>query len=232
MGIETTLIHLQSPSTQECIEVITRLNEDSKTHGILLQLPVPGSLNKDAIIHTIKPEKDVDGLHPLNTGLLAQNQESLSPCTPQGCMHLVRLWKKDLTGLTAVIVGRSNLVGKPLANLLNQANATVIQAHSKTANLKDMTQLADILVVATGQANLIDETFVKEGACIIDVGISKDSKGDTVGDVNFKSMQHRVDAITPVPGGVGPMTVTYLMINVLKAFCQQKDFAFNKLNIF
>lgn len=230
LGIETELFHLEeNTSEEECLNLIHKLNEGVDVYGILLQLPLPKHLNSNTLIQAISPAKDVDGLHALNAGNLVQNNPGLYPCTPQGCMHLIHTWKKDLTGLTAVVVGRSHLVGRPLATLLTNENATVIQAHSHTKNLKDLTRLADILVVAVGKPGFITKEFVKEGACVIDVGISKNTKGETVGDVDFKSVTPVAGAISPVPGGVGPMTVTFLMVNLVKSCCFRKNVSYEDI---
>jgi methylenetetrahydrofolate dehydrogenase (NADP+)/methenyltetrahydrofolate cyclohydrolase len=222
IGVSIRFFHLDEKTLlAECLKLIETLNKDQEVHGILLQLPVPYGLAVNQLIQAIDPIKDVDGLHPLNTGKLVQGEEGLYPCTPQGCMHLIHLWRPTIAGLVAVVVGRSNLVGKPLATLLTHENATVIQAHSQTQNLKEITRLGDILVVAVGKKNLIKKEFVKEGACVIDVGISKGDQERTVGDVDFKEASTVAGAISPVPGGVGPMTISYLMLNLLKSCCLQ-----------
>lgn len=220
IGIQTEIFRLPAESSlEECLDLIQTLNNDDSVHGILLQLPVPVALDAQKLIETINPSKDVDGLHPLNMGKLVQGVDALYPCTPQGCLHLIHQWRSDLRGLVAVVVGRSTLVGKPIAAMLLKENVTVIQAHTHTKNLKDITRLADILVVATGHPNLIQADFIKEGACVIDVGISKNDQELTVGDVAFNAVKEKASAISPVPGGVGPMTISYLMINTLKSCC-------------
>jgi methylenetetrahydrofolate dehydrogenase (NADP+)/methenyltetrahydrofolate cyclohydrolase len=220
VGIQTEIFHLSAESSLgECLDLIQMLNNDDSVHGILLQLPVPIALDAQKLIETINPSKDVDGLHPLNMGKLVQGVDALYPCTPQGCLHLIHQWRSDLRGLVAVVVGRSTLVGKPIAAMLLKENVTVIQAHTHTKNLKHITRLADILVVATGHPNLIQADFIKEGACVIDVGISKNDQELTVGDVAFNAVKEKASAISPVPGGVGPMTISYLMINTLKSCC-------------
>ncbi|MBM3610031.1 MAG: bifunctional 5,10-methylenetetrahydrofolate dehydrogenase/5,10-methenyltetrahydrofolate cyclohydrolase [Alphaproteobacteria bacterium] len=220
IGIQTEIFRLPAESSlEECLDLIQTLNHDDSVHGILLQLPVPVALDAQKLIETINPSKDVDGLHPLNMGKLVQGVDALYPCTPQGCLHLIHQWRSDLRGLVAVVVGRSTLVGKPIAAMLLKENVTVIQAHTHTKNLKDITRLADILVVATGHPNLIQADFIKEGACVIDVGISKNDQELTVGDVAFNAVKEKASAISPVPGGVGPMTISYLMINTLKSCC-------------
>ncbi len=220
IGIQTEIFRLPAESSlEECLDLIQTLNNDDSVHGILLQLPVPVALDAQKLIETINPSKDVDGLHPLNMGKLVQGVDALYPCTPQGCLHLIHQWRSDLRGLVAVVVGRSTLVGKPIAAMLLKENVTVIQAHTHTKNLKDITRLADILVVAAGHPNLIQADFIKEGACVIDVGISKNDQELTVGDVAFNAVKEKASAISPVPGGVGPMTISYLMINTLKSCC-------------
>lgn len=220
IGIQTEIFRLPAESSlEECLDLIQTLNNDDSVHGILLQLPVPVALDAQKLIETINPSKDVDGLHPLNMGKLVQGVDALYPCTPQGCLHLIHQWRSDLRGLVAVVVGRSTLVGKPIAAMLLKENVTVIQVHTHTKNLKDITRLADILVVATGHPNLIQADFIKEGACVIDVGISKNDQELTVGDVAFNAVKEKASAISPVPGGVGPMTISYLMINTLKSCC-------------
>ena len=218
VGIKTTLHALEESSSLEtCLKLIASLNQDGAVYGIILQLPIPKHLDASKLIEAISPLKDVDGLHPINVGNLQHNKKGLYPCTPQGCLHLIHTWKKDLSGMLAVVIGRSHLVGHPISVLLSHENATVIKAHSRTKNLQALTQQADILVVAAGCPGLITEGFVKKGACVIDVGISKDASENTVGDVDYPSVAPKAGAISPVPGGVGPMTVTYLMMNVIKA---------------
>lgn len=230
IGIQTEVFHLPADvSLEESLALIHTLNKDKEVHGILLQLPIPSSLNTQKLLEAIDPSKDVDGLHPLNIGKLQQGLDALYPCTPQGCLHLIHQWRSNLQGLVAVVVGRSNLVGKPIAALLLKENATVIQAHSHTKNLKDVTRLADILVVATGHPNLIQADFTKEGACVIDVGISKNDQEQIVGDVHFKTVQEKAGAISPVPGGVGPMTITFLMINTIKSCCLAYNIPWKKI---
>jgi methylenetetrahydrofolate dehydrogenase (NADP+)/methenyltetrahydrofolate cyclohydrolase len=230
IGVQIKFFHLSEKALMgECLTLIETLNKDKGVHGILLQLPVPKTLSTHQLIQAIDPIKDVDGLHPLNAGKLMQGEEGLYPCTPQGCMHLIHLWRPNISGLVAVVVGRSNLVGKPLATLLVHENATVIQAHSQTKNLQDITRLADILVVAVGKKNLIKKDFVKEGACVIDVGISKGDQEKTVGDVDFKEVSTIAGAISPVPGGVGPMTISYLMLNLLKSCSLQHGLSYREM---
>nr|WP_220483320.1 bifunctional methylenetetrahydrofolate dehydrogenase/methenyltetrahydrofolate cyclohydrolase FolD [Limosilactobacillus albertensis] len=200
-------------SQEELLAEIDRLNNDDSIDAILVQQPLPAQIDPETITSAILPEKDVDGLNPLNLGKLYANQRGNYPvaCTPRGIMRMLTEYGVDLEGQKAVIVGRSILVGKPLLALLNNANATVTMAGSKTVNLPSLTQNADILIVATGTPSLIKQTDVKPGAVVIDVGINRLSNGKLVGDVDFENVKERAKAITPVPGGVGPMTIATLM---------------------
>lgn len=225
VGITSEVIRFESSVTQEkLIEVIHGLNKDKKVHGILVQLPLPPHINGSKIIEEIDPKKDVDGFHPVNVGNLSSGKDSLVPCTPLGSYLLIKNVQKNLTGLEALIIGRSNLNGKPMAQLLLKEDCTVTIGHSKTKNLKELCQKADIVVAAVGSANLVKGDWVKEGAIVIDVGINreedkKEKKGyKIVGDVEFDSVVKKARAITPVPGGVGPMTIACLLNNTLKAF--------------
>jgi len=225
VGIASEVIRFESSITQEkLIEVIHGLNKDKKVHGILVQLPLPPHINGSKIIEEIDPKKDVDGFHPVNVGNLSSGKDSLVPCTPLGSYLLIKNVQKNLTGLEALIIGRSNLNGKPMAQLLLKEDCTVTIGHSKTKNLKELCQKADIVVAAVGRANLVKGDWVKEGAIVIDVGINREEdktekKGyKIVGDVEFDSVVKKARAITPVPGGVGPMTIACLLNNTLKAF--------------
>ena len=225
VGITSEVIRLESSITQEkLIEVIHGLNKDKKVHGILVQLPLPPHINGSKIIEEIDPKKDVDGFHPVNVGNLSSGKDSLVPCTPLGSYLLIKNVQKNLTGLEALIIGRSNLNGKPMAQLLLKEDCTVTIGHSKTKNLKELCQKADIVVAAVGRANLVKGDWVKEGAIVIDVGINREEdktekKGyKIVGDVEFDTVVKKARAITPVPGGVGPMTIACLLNNTLKAF--------------
>jgi len=225
VGITSEVIRFESSITQEkLIEVIHGLNKDKKVHGILVQLPLPPHINGNKIIEEIDPKKDVDGFHPVNVGNLSSGKDSLVPCTPLGSYLLIKNVQKNLTGLEALIIGRSNLNGKPMAQLLLKEDCTVTIGHSKTKNLKELCQKADIVVAAVGRANLVKGDWVKEGAIVIDVGINREEdktekKGyKIVGDVEFDSVVKKARAITPVPGGVGPMTIACLLNNTLKAF--------------
>ena len=217
-GINSEVIRYPKDiSEKEVLEKINQLNNNSKVSGILVQLPLPGHINKERIINSILPSKDVDGFHPINVGNLSSGVESIVPCTPLGCLLLIKSVEKNLTGKHAVILGRSNLNGKPMAQLLLKENCTVLITHSKTKNLKEECSKADILIAAVGVANLVKKDWVKDGSIIIDVGINK--QGDKiVGDVSFEEVKDKVKAITPVPGGVGPMTIACLLKNTLECF--------------
>jgi methylenetetrahydrofolate dehydrogenase (NADP+)/methenyltetrahydrofolate cyclohydrolase len=207
-------------SQEKLNSLVKQLNNDASVQGILVQLPLPAQLNEDEIIALIAPEKDVDGFHPLNVGALASGQDSLVPCTPLGCMIMLQTQKSDLSGLHAVVIGRSNIVGKPIAALLLQANCTVTIAHSKSQNIEEICRNADILVAAVGRPEMVKVNWVKPGAIVIDVGINaivRDGKRKLVGDVDFTEVEKVAAAITPVPGGVGPMTIACLMKNTLTA---------------
>ncbi len=209
-----------STSEDELLRLIIMLNSDARVHGILVQLPLPHHINAEKILEHISPHKDVDGFHPVNVGKLATGQNGLFPCTPLGCMMLLRETVPDLKGLNAVVVGRSNIVGKPIAQLLLQADCTVTIAHSKTKNLPELCRSADILVAAIGKPEFIKGDWIKKGATVIDVGINRimvDGKTKLVGDVAFQEAVQVAGAITPVPGGVGPMTIACLLVNTLKA---------------
>ena len=209
----------------DLIDLIERMNADPLVHGILVQLPLPDHIDEELVINTILPEKDVDGFHAHNVGQLTVGMDALIPCTPLGCMQLLKSHATDLSGKNAVIIGRSNIVGKPLATLLLQEHCTVTIAHSRTKNLESLCQQADILVAAVGKAHIVKGEWIKEGAIVIDVGINR-IKTDTgkmqlVGDVDFEAAEKVAGAITPVPGGVGPMTIASLLQNTLKAACSQ-----------
>lgn len=217
-GIDNRLHQLEaSASEDEVISLIEHLNGLNHVHGILLQLPLPKGLDPLKIISHIDPLKDVDGLHPDNMGLLLHGKPRLVPCTPQGCLQLIQSCRPNLSGARALIIGRSILVGKPLALLLTLHDATVTLAHSKTEDLPRHCQQADILVAAVGVPNFIRGEWINPQAIVIDVGINKDAAGHICGDVDFKNAVEHVAAITPVPGGVGPMTIANLLVNTLKA---------------
>jgi methylenetetrahydrofolate dehydrogenase (NADP+)/methenyltetrahydrofolate cyclohydrolase len=213
---------LPAETTQDdLLALVRQLNADPKVHGILVQLPLPPQIDPDLVIATIDPAKDVDGFHVENAGRLAVGQESLVPCTPQGSVLLAKTVHPDLTGLEAVVLGRSNIVGKPVAQLLIAESATVTVAHSRTRDLEAVCRRADLLVVAVGRPEMVKGSWIKPGATVIDVGINRvpgeNGKSRLVGDVDFKEAMEVAGAITPVPGGVGPMTIACLLANTLKA---------------
>ena len=215
-------------SEADLLALIAKLNADPSVHGILVQLPLPGHLNEDLVINSIDPAKDVDGFHISNVGLLGTGQKSMVPCTPLGCLMMLRHHHGSLSGLNAVVVGRSNIVGKPMANLLLKDSCTVTIAHSRTKDLKAVCKGADILVAAVGRAEMITGDYVRPGATVIDVGINRierDGKNKLVGDVEFASAAAVAGAITPVPGGVGPMTIACLLANTLTATCRANGLA-------
>jgi len=207
----------------ELLVLINQLNSDPTVHGILVQLPLPAQINTHAVINAIDPDKDVDGFHLINVGRLTTGESGLVPCTPLGCMMLLRAYAGDLSGQNAVIVGRSNIVGKPMASLLLAAHCTVTVAHSRTKDLTDVCRQADILIAAVGRAEMIQGDWIKPGATVIDVGINRidgeNGKKRLVGDVEFASASAVAGAITPVPGGVGPMTIACLLRNTVQAAC-------------
>ena len=207
----------------ELLVLIDQLNSDPTVHGILVQLPLPAQINTHAVINAIDPDKDVDGFHLINVGRLTTGESGLVPCTPLGCMMLLRAHAGDLSGQNAVIVGRSNIVGKPMASLLLAAHCTVTVAHSRTKDLTDVCRQADILIAAVGRAEMIQGGWIKPGATVIDVGINRidgeNGKKRLVGDVEFASASAVAGAITPVPGGVGPMTIACLLRNTVQAAC-------------
>lgn len=220
IGIHSELHDVDSSiSQEELLNLVDQLNNDNRIDGILVQLPLPDHIDELAVIEAIDPGKDVDGFHPINTGRLFSGQKDLlrfDPCTPLGIIELIERKGIDIEGKNAVIVGRSNIVGKPVAHLLLERNATITVCHSRTKDLKAETLDADILVAAVGRPNFITGEMVKEGACVIDVGINR-VDGKLVGDVEYDSAYERAGAITPVPGGVGPMTIAMLMKNTVKA---------------
>ena len=197
--------------------MIDKLNNKDDVHGILLQSPIPKHLDINLAFRTIKPEKDVDGFHPVNIGELSLNQECFVSCTPYGVIKMLEEYNINLEGKRAVIIGRSNIVGKPLLQCLLNKNATVTVCHSKTKNIKEITKEADILIAALGKPKFVTEDMVKEDAVVIDVGINRSEEGKLVGDVDFETVSKKVSYITPVPGGVGPMTIAMLMNNVVKS---------------
>ena len=218
IGIRSESYELPEETTQEeLIELIERLNNDDKIHGILVQLPVPKQINDERIINAISPLKDVDGFSPASVGALSIGQKGFLSCTPAGIIQLLKRSNIDIEGKECVVVGRSNIVGKPMAMLLLRENATVTVCHSRTKNLKEVCKRADILVAAVGKPKMIDASYVKDGAVVIDVGIHRNENGKLCGDVDFDSVEPICSAITPVPGGVGPMTIAMLMNNCVEA---------------
>ncbi|HEN4449871.1 bifunctional methylenetetrahydrofolate dehydrogenase/methenyltetrahydrofolate cyclohydrolase [Streptococcus agalactiae] len=217
-GFKSETLRLsESISQEELIDIIHQYNEDKSIHGILVQLPLPQHINDKKIILAIDPKKDVDGFHPMNTGHLWSGRPMMVPCTPAGIMEMFREYHVDLEGKHAVIIGRSNIVGKPMAQLLLDKNATVTLTHSRTRNLSEVTKEADILIVAIGQGHFVTKDFVKEGAVVIDVGMNSDENGKLIGDVVFEQVAEVASMITPVPGGVGPMTITMLLEQTYQA---------------
>ena len=223
--------HQLSAETSEktLLSLIDTLNKDDQIDGILVQLPLPKHINENSVIQNINPEKDVDGFHVINAGKLATGQKGLVPCTPLGCLLLLQNTIGDLSGLHAVIVGRSNIVGKPLAQLLLAENASVTIVHSKTKNITEITSKADILIAAVGRAEIVKSNWIKPGACVIDVGINRietqekeTGKYRIVGDVDFSQVSEKASFITPVPGGVGPMTISCLLRNTVIATAKRK----------
>ena len=205
----------ESTQMPELLSLIDKLNNDEKIHGILCQLPLPKHLDETEVILRINPEKDVDAFHPINTGKIMIGNYHFLPCTPAGVMKLIESTGTDISGKECVVIGRSNIVGKPQAMLLLQKNGTVTICHSKTKNLAEVTRRADILVVAIGKADFVKGDMVKEGAVVIDVGMNRREDGKLTGDVDFASVEPKASFITPVPGGVGPMTITMLLTNTL-----------------
>lgn len=221
VGINYHHLHYDSIKDDDLIEEIKRLNEDKEVHGIIVQLPLPKGMDEKKIVNSIIPKKDVDGLSILNAGLLLNNEKTLTSCTPKGIMELLKREVGDISGMNIVVIGRSILVGKPMMNLLINANATVTMCHSKTRDIEKITKSADVLIVAIGKKHFIKKNMVKRGSIIIDVGINRD--GDKLyGDVDYEDVYDKVKKITPVPGGVGPMTVVMLMQNVLEAYENSK----------
>ncbi len=218
VGFYSESYELPAETTQdELLALIDRLNNDENIHGILCQLPLPKHLDETAVLLRIKPEKDVDAFHPYNVGKIMIGDYNFLPCTPAGVMALIERSGVEIAGKRCVVIGRSNIVGKPMAMLLLHANGTVTVCHSKTKNLKEICAEADILVAGIGRANFITADMVKEGAVVIDVGINRLPSGKLCGDVNFSEVEPKASYITPVPGGVGPMTITMLMQNTLTA---------------
>ena len=228
----------ENTAEDDLLAKVEELNTDKSVNGILVQFPVPKHMEQQKIIERILPSKDVDGLHPVNSGYLASGLKGLVPCTPQGASLLIKDSLPSLSGLHAVIVGRSNLVGKPIAQLLLKENCTVTICHSRTKNLQETCLSADILVAAVGIPELVKGDWVKDGAVVIDVGINRlpapekgEGKTKLVGDVDFEGAKNRASSITPVPGGVGPMTIACLLLNTLAATCTQNNIDFSEFKL-
>ena len=223
-GIKSLEFALPATTTQdELLALIEKLNNDNSVSGILCQLPLPKGLDEEAVINAISPKKDVDAFHPVNVGKIMVGNFDFLPCTPAGVMELLDEAGIDLCGKHCVVIGRSNIVGKPQAMLLLHKNATVTICHSKTANLKEVARTADVLVVAVGRAKMVNEEYIKDGAVVIDVGMDRDENGKLCGDVDFDSACKKASYITPVPGGVGPMTIATLMKNAVTAAIRQSE---------
>ena len=219
IGFASKMITLpQETSEEELLDIVKECNNDDSIDGILVQLPLPKHINAHNIIINIDPNKDVDGLHPLNVAKLYQSQDGFVPCTPQGIMQILKQANVSLAGKHVVVIGRSHLVGSPVARLLLNENATVTMCHSYTQDLSSITKLADILVVCVGKPRMITKEYVKEGAVVIDVGVNRDENGKLCGDVDFDNVKEKCSLITPVPKGVGPMTICMLLVNTLKAY--------------
>jgi methylenetetrahydrofolate dehydrogenase (NADP+) / methenyltetrahydrofolate cyclohydrolase len=223
LGMNSILIELPETVSEEVLlDKIKELNLDETIHGILVQLPLPKHIDEKKVIETISPEKDVDGFHPINIGRMMTGQDSFLPCTPYGVMILLEEMNIPIEGKHVVVIGRSNIVGKPSGQLFLNGNATVTYCHSRTKDLKSITSQADILVAAVGKADFITAEHVKEGAVVIDVGINRNAQGKLCGDVAYEEVKEKAGYITPVPGGVGPMTITMLMYNTLKSAKNRK----------
>ena len=218
VGIESEVIKMPEETTQqELLDVVKGLNEDRTVDGILVQLPLPGQINEKVVLRSILPEKDVDGFHPVNVGLLSIGDDCYAPATPSGIIAMFKEYGIEIAGKHCVIIGRSNIVGKPMAALLLRHNATVTVCHSKTQKLGELTRQADIVIVATGHRHTLTADMVKEGAVVIDVGMNRNELGKLCGDVDFDEVKEKASFITPVPGGVGPMTITELLENTILA---------------
>lgn len=218
IGIKSLAYEVPEETTEEeLLGIIDKLNKDDNVHGILVQLPVPKHINEEKIINAISPSKDVDGFHPASVGALSIGQKGFVSCTPAGVIQLLKRSNIEISGKECVVIGRSNIVGKPMSMLLLRENGTVTICHSRTKDLKEVCKRADILVVAIGKPKMIDASYVKEGATVIDVGIHRDENNKLCGDVDYVSVEPVAGAITPVPGGVGPMTIAMLMNNCVEA---------------
>ena len=218
VGINSRTLALPEETTQEeLLNIVRELNEDDTVNGILVQLPLPKHIEESEVLLAINSTKDVDGFHPVNVGKMVIGEDTFLPCTPAGIIEMLKRSDIDIEGKECVVIGRSNIVGKPMSLLMLKENATVTIAHSRTKDLKEVTKRADILVAAIGKPKFVTADYVKEGAVVIDVGMDRDENGKLCGDVDFESVEPKVSAITPVPGGVGPMTVTMLLVNCLRS---------------
>lgn len=218
VGINSKTLALPEETTEEeLLNVVKELNEDKNVNGILVQLPLPKHIDESKVLLKIDSTKDVDGFHPVNVGKMVIGEDTFLPCTPAGIIEMIKRTDIDIEGKECVVIGRSNIVGKPMAMLMLKENATVTIAHSRTKDLKEVTKRADIIVAAIGKAKFVTADYVKEGAVVIDVGMDRDENGKLCGDVDFESVSKVASAITPVPGGVGPMTVTMLLVNCLRS---------------
>lgn len=218
VGITSRTLALPEETTEEeLLKVVEDLNNDSAVNGILVQLPLPKHIDESKILLAIDSNKDVDGFHPVNVGKMVIGEDAFLPCTPAGIIEMLKRSDVDITGKECVVIGRSNIVGKPMSILMLKENATVTIAHSRTKDLKEVTKRADILIAAIGKAKFVTDEYVKDGAVVIDVGMDRDENGKLCGDVDFESVDKKASAITPVPGGVGPMTVTMLLVNCLRS---------------
>ena len=218
VGINSKTLALPEETTEEeLLNVVKELNEDKNVNGILVQLPLPKHIDESKVLLTIDSTKDVDGFHPVNVGKMVIGEDTFLPCTPAGIIEMIKRTDIDIEGKECVVIGRSNIVGKPMAMLMLKENATVTIAHSRTKDLKEVTKRADIIVAAIGKAKFVTADYVKEGAVVFDVGMDRDENGKLCGDVDFESVSKVASAITPVPGGVGPMTVTMLLVNCLRS---------------
>jgi len=226
VGIDSEIIRMDSSITEtDLLQKINELNDDDRVNGILVQLPLPKHIDEQKVIETISPNKDVDGFHPINIGRMMVGKDTFLPCTPYGIITLLRSKNIEIAGSNAVIIGRSNIVGKPMGQLLLNEHATVTYCHSRTKDLHAYTKNADILIVAMGKEHAIDASYVKEGAAVIDVGVNRTSEGTLTGDVDFEAVKEVASYITPVPKGVGPMTITMLLANTIKAAKRRNESA-------
>lgn len=218
VGISSEIIRMDKTVDQKTLLTkIAELNKDENVHGILVQLPLPNHIEEQKVIEAIDPAKDVDGFHPINIGRMMVGQDAFLPCTPYGIIEMLKSKNIEIAGKHVVVMGRSNIVGKPMGQLLLNENATVTYCHSKTQDIKSYTKKADILIVAVGKANIVDASYIKDGAVVIDVGVNRTEEGKLTGDVDFDDVKEVASFLTPVPKGVGPMTITMLLSNTIKA---------------